>query len=125
TFLVFRTSVSLFLVITCLYGLVCYYSKIIGGRIFSDALARLSFVLLLMFSIPVGFHHQLTEPGIDPTWKFVQVVLTFMVVIPTLMTAFSIFATFELTGRKKGAKGIFSWLKKLPWKDVRFLAPFI
>src|SRR5690625_7957263 len=26
--------------------------KIIGGRIFSDSLARLSFVLLLMFSIP-------------------------------------------------------------------------
>src|SRR5699024_3263743 len=99
--------------------------KIISGKIFSDALARLSFVLLLMVSIPVGLHHQLTEAGIDPSWKFVQVVLTFMVVVPTLMTAFSIFATFELTGRKKGAKGIFGWLKKLPWKDVRFLAPFI
>ncbi|MFS0575585.1 b(o/a)3-type cytochrome-c oxidase subunit 1 [Sporosarcina sp. 179-K 3D1 HS] len=99
--------------------------KIIGGKLFSDSLARLSFILLLMFSIPVGFHHQLTEPGIDPTWKFIQVVLTFMVVIPTLMTAFSIFATFETTGRKKGYKSLFGWFKKLPWKDVRFLAPFI
>jgi len=99
--------------------------KIIGGKIFSDSLARLSFILLLMFSIPVGFHHQLTEPGIDHTWKFIQVVLTFMVVIPTLMTAFSIFATFELTGRKKGYSTLFGWFKKLPWKDVRFLAPFI
>ena len=99
--------------------------KIIGGKIFSDSLARLSFILLLMFSIPVGFHHQLTEPGIDPTWKFIQVVLTFMVVIPTLMTAFSIFATFESTGRKKGFATLFGWFKKLPWKDVRFLAPFI
>lgn len=99
--------------------------KIIGGKIFSDSLARLSFILLLMFSIPVGFHHQLTEPGIDPTWKFIQVVLTFMVVIPTLMTAFSIFATFESTGRKKGYSTLFGWFKKLPWKDVRFLAPFI
>lgn len=99
--------------------------KIIGGRIFSDSLARLSFVLLLMFSIPVGFHHQLTEPGIDPTWKFIQVVLTFMVVIPTLMTAFSIFATFETTGRRKGIKGLFGWFKHLPWKDVRFLAPML
>jgi len=99
--------------------------KIIGGKIFSDSLARLSFILLLMFSIPVGFHHQLTEPGIDHTWKFIQVVLTFMVVIPTLMTAFSIFATFELTGRKKGFSTLFGWFKKLPWKDVRFLAPFI
>ncbi|MCG7344300.1 b(o/a)3-type cytochrome-c oxidase subunit 1 [Sporosarcina sp. ACRSL] len=99
--------------------------KIIGGKLFSDSLARLSFILLLMFSIPVGFHHQLTEPGIDPTWKFIQVALTFMVVIPTLMTAFSIFATFEITGRRKGHKGLFGWFRHLPWKDVRFLAPFI
>ena len=80
--------------------------KIIGGKLFSDSLARLAFILLLMFSIPVGFHHQLTEPGIDPTWKFIQVVLTFMVVIPSLMTAFSIFATFETTGRRKGYKSL-------------------
>lgn len=99
--------------------------KIIGGKLFSDSLARLAFILLLMFSIPVGFHHQLTEPGIDPTWKFIQVVLTFMVIIPSLMTAFSIFATFEITGRRKGFPGLFGWFRKLPWKDVRFLAPFI
>jgi len=99
--------------------------KIIGGKIFSDALARLSFVLFLFFSIPVGLHHQLTEPGLDSTWKFIQVVLTFMVVIPSLMTAFSMFATFEITGRKKGYGGLFGWLKHLPWKDVRFVAPFV
>ncbi|MDY0408283.1 b(o/a)3-type cytochrome-c oxidase subunit 1 [Virgibacillus soli] len=99
--------------------------KIIGGKIFSDSLARMSFILLLFFSIPVGFHHQLTEPGIEPMWKFIQVTLTMMVVIPTLMTAFSLFATFEITGRKKGYTSLFGWFKKLPWKDVRFLAPFI
>ncbi|MDP4360918.1 hypothetical protein QR510_30265, partial [Escherichia coli] len=64
-------------------------------------------------------------PGIHPTWKFIQVALTMMVVIPTLMTAFSMFATFEITGRKKGGKGVFGWMKKLPWGDVRFLAPFL
>ncbi|MFD2045826.1 b(o/a)3-type cytochrome-c oxidase subunit 1 [Ornithinibacillus salinisoli] len=99
--------------------------KIIGGKIFSDSLARMSFILFLFFSIPVGFHHQLVEPGIDATWKFIQVALTFMVVIPSLMTAFSMFATFEITGRRKGFGGLFGWFKHLPWKDVRFLAPFI
>src|SRR5690625_6847344 len=99
--------------------------KIIGGKIFSDSLARLSFILLLLFSIPVGFHHQLTEPGIDPFWKYIQVVLTFLVVIPSFMTAFSLFATFEARGRELGAKGVFGWVKKLPWKDVRFFAPFL
>ncbi|SFK72839.1 cytochrome c oxidase subunit 1 [Paenibacillus sp. 1_12] len=107
---------------------ICWYviiPKIIGGKIFSDALARLSFIMLLLFSIPVGLHHQLMEPGISPVWKYVQVILTFMVVIPSLMTAFSLFATFELHGRSLGAKGLFGWLKKLPWKDVRFFAPFM
>ncbi|SDD31753.1 cytochrome c oxidase subunit 1 [Paenibacillus sp. UNCCL117] len=107
---------------------MCWYvviPKVIGGKMFSDALARLSFIMFLLFSIPVGFHHQLMEPGISNVWKFVQVVLTFMVVIPSLMTAFSLFATFEMHGRSVGAKGLFGWFKKLPWRDVRFFAPFM
>jgi len=107
---------------------MCWYvcvPRMIGGKLFSDALARLSFLLFLLFSIPVGFHHQLMEPGISPFWKYLQVVLTFLVVIPSLMTAFSLFATFELAGRKRGATGLFGWVKKLPWKDARFFAPFM
>jgi len=99
--------------------------KIIGGKIFSDSLARLSFIMFLLFSIPVGFHHQLMEPGIHESWKFVQVALTLMVVFPSLITAFSMFATFESAGRNKGAKGLFGWWRKLPFRDVRFLAPFL
>ncbi|CAM5184227.1 Cytochrome c oxidase subunit 1 OS=Ureibacillus acetophenoni OX=614649 GN=SAMN05877842_103272 PE=4 SV=1 [Ureibacillus acetophenoni] len=99
--------------------------KIIGGKIFSDALARLSFILFLLLSIPVGIHHQLVEPGIDAFWKFLQVVLTLFVVVPSLMTAFSMFATFEMRGRELGKKGIFGWFKNLPWNDCRFLLPFI
>jgi cytochrome c oxidase subunit I len=106
------------------YWYVCV-PRIIGGKIFSDALARLAFVLFLLFSIPVGFHHQLEEAGISPFWKYVQVTLTLMVAFPSMLTAFSMFATFELAGRDKGAKGVFGWFKKLPFHDVRFLAPFI
>ncbi|MBB6444649.1 b(o/a)3-type cytochrome-c oxidase subunit 1 [Bacillus benzoevorans] len=99
--------------------------KVIGAKIFSDSLARMSFILFILFSIPVGFHHQLLEPGIDPAWKFLQVVLTFLVVIPSFMTAFALFATFEKHGRQIGAKSLFGWLKKLPWGDARFTVPFI
>ncbi|AKG05654.1 cytochrome C [Salimicrobium jeotgali] len=99
--------------------------KIIGGKVFSDSLARLSFILFILFSIPVGFHHQLTEPGIASFWKFLQTVLTFMVIVPSLMTAFSMFAVFETRGRELGGKGLFGWFRKLPWKDVRFTSIFI
>lgn len=96
--------------------------KLIGGRVFSDNFARLSFLLLLLFSIPVGLHHQLMEPGISDTWKFLQVGLTLAVVVPSLMTAFSLFATMEIAGRGRGYGGLFGWLKGLPWRDARFTA---
>lgn len=104
------------------YGII---PKIIGGKIFSDSLARMAFIMFLLFSIPVGFHHQLLEPGIDPFWKYIQVVLTFAVAIPSLLTAFSMFATFESAGRAKGYTGLFGFMRGLPWKDVRFFAPFV
>ncbi|MFJ7636961.1 b(o/a)3-type cytochrome-c oxidase subunit 1 [Peribacillus sp. NPDC097225] len=107
---------------------MCWYvviPKIIGGKIFSDSLARMSFILFLLFSIPVGLHHQLLEPGIDPVWKYIQVALTFLVVIPSLMTAFSLFGTFEKYGRSQNATGLFGWFLKLPWGDARFTVPFI
>lgn len=99
--------------------------QIVGGKIFSNSLPRLTFILLILFSVPVGLHHQLTEPGVESFWKFLQVVLTMMVVVPSLITAFSIVATFELAGRSRGGKGLFGWLTKLPWKDARFLAAFV
>ena len=98
--------------------------KVLGGRGFSDNLARLAFVLFLFFSIPVGIHHQLVDPGIDAFWKGLQVVLTFMVIVPSLMTAFSMFAVFETYGRSQGAKGLLDWFKKLPWTDARFVLVF-
>ncbi|MBB6444235.1 b(o/a)3-type cytochrome-c oxidase subunit 1 [Bacillus benzoevorans] len=99
--------------------------KIVGGKIFSNSLPRLTFILFILYSVPVGFHHQLMEPGVSSFWKFLQVVLTMIVVIPSLMTAFAILATFEIAGRKKGATGLFGWFGKLPWKDVRFTATFL
>lgn len=99
--------------------------QIVGGKIFSNSLPRLTFILLILFSVPVGLHHQLTEPGVESFWKFLQVVLTMMVVVPSLITAFSIVATFELAGRSRGGKGLFGWLTKLPWKDARFITAFV
>lgn len=92
--------------------MVCHGPENHRWKIFSDSLARLAFLLFILFSIPVGFHHQLLEPGISHEWKFIQVVLTFAVIIPSLMTAFALFATFEMRGRSLGGKGLFGWFKK-------------
>ena len=97
------------------YGML---PKQVGGKLFSDSLARLSFWGFLIFSTPVGFHHQFADPGVPVAWKYVHTLLTFMVVIPSMMTAFTVIASLERAGRSRGGKGLFGWIKALPWKDA-------
>ena len=55
-----------------------------GGKLISDPLARLAFLLLFVFSLPVGTHHQYTDPGISPVIKGIVTALTLSVAIPSL-----------------------------------------
>lgn len=57
--------------------------------------------------------------------KYLHVFMSLAIGFPSLMTAFAMFSIFERSGREKGAKGLFGFFKKLPWGDVRFLAPMI
>ncbi|WP_138414569.1 cbb3-type cytochrome c oxidase subunit I [Aquibacillus sediminis] len=99
--------------------------KIIGGHHFKEKLIRLVVILLVILNIPGGFHHQIIDPAISIPIKYLHVFMSLAIAVPSLMTAFAMFAVFERTGRKLGGKGLFGWLKKLPWGDVRFLAPMI
>ncbi|WP_099157241.1 cbb3-type cytochrome c oxidase subunit I [Virgibacillus ndiopensis] len=99
--------------------------KIIGGRHFNEKLIRLVVILLVILNIPGGFHHQIIDPAISESIKFLHVFMSLSIAVPSLMTAFAMFAVFERAGRKKGGKGLLGWITKLPWGDVRFLAPMI
>jgi cytochrome c oxidase subunit 1 len=94
-----------------------------GGRVFSDALTRLSFILLLLFSTPVGIHHEFLDPGISAGWKWLHMLLTYGVVIPSFMTAFAIFASFEIAARRAGVRGFLATIRFLPWRNPVFAGP--
>src|SRR6266545_2699452 len=77
---------------------VMYYTmlpKLAGGKLFSDFAGRLTFLWLVLYSAPVGIHHQFTEPGISSTWKFVHAFFTMLVAVPSFLTAFTIGASLE------------------------------
>jgi cytochrome c oxidase subunit 1 len=93
-----------------------------GGRLFSDPLARLSFVLFLILSTPLGFHHQYADPGIHQGWKLVHAFITFAVFFPSLMTFFNVVASLESGARARGGKGWVAWFGKLPWGDPSLAA---
>jgi cytochrome c oxidase subunit 1 len=95
--------------------------KLAGGRLFSDPLARIVFVLFLILSTPVGFHHQYVDPGIPEGFKFVAMTNTMFLLLPSLLTAFTVVASMEHGARQRGAGGLLGWLRGLPWDDPAFV----
>jgi cytochrome c oxidase subunit I len=96
-----------------------------GGKLISDAYTRGVFILFLLLSIPTGFHHQYTDPGISNSMKMMHGVLTFGVFFPSLATAFSVMAALEIGGRVRGGTGLVGWIRKLPWGDPSLTAQLL
>jgi cytochrome c oxidase subunit 1 len=96
--------------------------RAIGGRLYSDTMGRVSFVLFLVFSMPIGIHHLFADPEVGAGFKFVHAVFTAMVSVPTLLTVFTICASVEIAARLRGGRGAFGWLKALPWDNPVMLS---
>nr|WP_235584305.1 cbb3-type cytochrome c oxidase subunit I [Massilia sp. MS-15] len=104
---------------------IAFYTLVpraIGGRLYSDKMARISFVLFLVFSMPIGVHHLFQDPQVGSGVKFLHAVFTGMVSVPTLLTIFTITASVEIAGRLRGGTGAFGWVRRLPWKNPMMLA---
>jgi cytochrome c oxidase subunit 1 len=93
-----------------------------GGKLFSDKLGRVTFIMFIVLSTPVGFHHQFMDPGIEARWKMFHAVETYGILFPSMVTAFTIIASIEVAGRMRGGKGLFGWLKTLPWEQPLFVS---
>ncbi|HUF29200.1 MAG TPA: cbb3-type cytochrome c oxidase subunit I [Gemmatimonadaceae bacterium] len=107
---------------------VSWYALIprqVDGKLISDSFVRITFILFLLLSIPTGFHHQYTDPGISTSMKAVHGVLTFGVFFPSLATAFSVMAALEIGGRRRGGRGLLGWIPKLPWGDPSVAAQLL
>ena len=104
---------------------IAYYTlapQAAGGRLYSDTMGRLTFIMLLVFAVPVGMHHLFADPEVGGGFKFLQGFLTFFVALPTLLTVFSICASLEIAGRARGGRGLLGWIGALPWKEPMVLA---
>ncbi len=93
-----------------------------GGRLYSDTMGRLTFILFLVYSLPVGMHHLFMDPEHGNGFKFIQALLTVFVSVPTLLTIFTITASLEIAGRLRGGRGLLGWIGALPWERPMVLA---
>lgn len=114
-----------FWLIPAYIALYSFVPKAAGGKLFSHDLARIAFVLLLVFGLPIGFHHLYMDPEQNQGFKFIHAVGTFLVAAPTLITGFTVVASLEQAGRKAGATGMFGWIAALPWCNPMVLAAIL
>ena len=108
---------------------IMYYTilpKLAGGKLFSDLAGRISLFLFLLFSVPVGVHHQFSDPSISRGIKMFQGLLTFGVAVPSFITAFTLAASLEYAGKKRGSKTLLGFFAKLPYLDAsRYLFAYL
>lgn len=98
------------------------FPRAAGGRLYSDTMGRLAFILFLLYSLPVGLHHLFMDPEHSNGFKFLQMFLTTLVSVPTLLTVFTITASAEIAGRMRGGTGLLGWVGALPWRRPMVLA---
>jgi cytochrome c oxidase subunit 1 len=104
---------------------IAYYTivpRAIGGKLYSDTMARISFILFLVVAMPIGVHHTFADPQVGAGFKFIHSAFTALVALPTLLTVFTICASVEIAGRLRGGTGPFGWIAALPWGNPIMLA---
>lgn len=106
-----------FWLIPAYVGLYTIVPKAAGGYLFSDEMGRVVFVMLLVFSLPIGLHHIFVDPEQAAGWKLAHALGTFLVAVPTLLTGFTVTASLETAGRLRGGKNLFGWIRALPWGE--------
>lgn len=99
--------------------------KQVDGRLFSETMARLALLLFIPFSVPVGFHHMFTDPGVNEHAKMLHAFFTFIVFLPSLLTAFTVLASLEVGGRARGGRGWLGWIRSLPWENPSVAAQLL
>ncbi len=99
-----------------------FVPKQAGGFLFSDEIARAALIVLVVFALPIGFHHLYMDPEQAKGWKLLHGIGTFVVAIPTLVTGFTVIASLEIAGRLRGGKGLFGWILSLPWTNTMVLS---
>jgi len=95
--------------------------RLSGGRLFSDSMTRVVFIIFLILSTPVGYHHQYADPGISTGFKFYAMAATLLLLLPSLITMFTVISSMEHGARQRGGKGYLAWLGKLPWDKPAFV----
>ena len=88
-----------------------------GGSLFGTRFSKLVFASYLVLVPPTSLYHMFLEPGLAPLVRALGSVLSLFISLPTVAAFLIIVTSLEAAARARGARGLFGWLRALPWRD--------
>jgi cytochrome c oxidase subunit 1 len=90
--------------------------------VFGERFSKIVFAMYLVFVPPTSLYHMFLEPDLPGVVRVTGSLLSLFVSVPTLTAFLIIVASLEVHARTQGARGLFGWLRMLPWKHPAMAA---
>lgn len=85
--------------------------------VFGDRFSKIVFSMYLVFVPPTSLYHMFLEPDLPQVVQVAGSMLSLFVSVPTLTAFLIIVASLEVHARSHGGRGLFGWLRLLPWRN--------
>jgi cytochrome c oxidase subunit I len=85
--------------------------------VFGQGFSKVVFAIYMIFVPPTSLYHLFLEPGMAEAVLVVGSLLSLFIAVPTILVFAVIVASLESYARERGGRGLFGWIKMLPWRN--------
>ena len=90
--------------------------------VFGERFSKIVFSMYLVFVPPTSLYHMFLEPDLPGVVRVADSLLSLFVSVPTLTAFLVIVASLEVHARQQGGRGLFGWIRLLPWRHPSMAA---
>ena len=83
--------------------------------VFGERFSKIVFSMYLVFVPPTSLYHIFLEPDLPKVVQVAGSMLSLFVSVPTLTAFLIVVASLEVHARAHGGRGLFGWIRLLPW----------
>ena len=90
--------------------------------IFGEGFSKVVFTLYLLFVPPTSLYHLFLEPNLTEAVRVLGSLLSLFMGVPTVLVFLVIIVSLETHARAQGGRGLFGWIRMLPWGNPAMAA---
>ncbi|MFQ5784297.1 MAG: cbb3-type cytochrome c oxidase subunit I [Alphaproteobacteria bacterium] len=90
--------------------------------IFGPRFSKMVFAVYMIFVPPTSLYHMFLEPDLADTVRVIGSFLSLFIAVPTILVFVIIVGSLESHARAQGGRGLFGWIRMLPWDNPAMAA---